>query len=320
MSELKGAAIKSAKSRLIDVLLEIAPEITDSDDESNETYSAITLYHLSNSGQQPSIEIYFLPAMVTGFIARAQSVARYKQGWKYISRQNWFRPKEKGVIPVEASEPDQEQRRSLQNFFYEALFSLPTGAGGFIQRYLKGTTQKIISDSNLQDVRNLSESVSERESEVDREGRYEKTNSLLDSIWNLTELFLEEVLNMERTRIEAIRKLSETLASEIAVEYDRKLFGKLTRGVRSYGELRNQLIRVKIRQLEDKREPVPTFDNFLLIFEEGEEVIRTDWKLAWDLVLIRMLDELHRKGWHNASREGFNEPDDDMPGDDEDGD
>lgn len=300
MSELKGEAIRSAKSRLIDVLLEIAPEASDSEDTNYETYSAITLYHLSNSGQGPYIVIYFLPAMVTGFIANAQSY-RYKQAWNYISRQNWLRPKEKGGVPAATTEPNQEQRRSMQNFFYEDLFGLPSGAADFVRHYFKRTTQRIISDSDSKDTNNVTSQ--------DQEDLHEEVDSLLGSIWNLTELFLEEVLNMERERIEAIRKLGEALAYEIAEEHDRRLFGKLTRQVRSYAELRNQLIQLKIRQLKSEREQVLDFAKFLLIFEEGEEVIRTDWKLAWDLTQIRMLDELHRLDWRDVSREGFNDPD-----------
>lgn len=312
MSELKGAPIRSAKSRLIDVLLEIAPETPEAEGDTGETYSAITLYHLSNSGQGPYIDIYFLPAMVTGFIGRAQSAARYKQAWNYISRQSWLRPKEKGAPSAEATEPDQEQRRSLPNFFYEALFDLPAGAAAFVGRYLKGTTQRLINNSNNRD-----NDADKSEGQSERQTRREEVDELLGSIWNLTELFLEEVLNMERARIQAIRKLGEALAYEIAEEHDRPLFARLTRQVRSYAELRSQLIRVKIRQLKSGREQIPDFDNFLLIFEEAEEVVRTDWKLAWDLVQIQMVDELHRRDWRDVSREGYNEPDDD-PGNESD--
>ena len=33
------------------------------------------------------------------------------------------------------------------------------------------------------------------------------------------------------------------------------------------------------------------------VFEEGEESARVDWALARDLVLIRVIEDLHRQEW-----------------------
>ena len=33
------------------------------------------------------------------------------------------------------------------------------------------------------------------------------------------------------------------------------------------------------------------------VFEEGDEVARPDWRLARDLVLIRMVERLYQLGW-----------------------
>ncbi|MGB9825616.1 MAG: hypothetical protein ACPLRU_02985, partial [Desulfofundulus sp.] len=42
------------------------------------------------------------------------------------------------------------------------------------------------------------------------------------------------------------------------------------------------------------------FDSFVRIFEEGEELPYSDWRLARDLVLIRMLECLYEKQWLQA--------------------
>ncbi|MBA2446691.1 MAG: hypothetical protein H0V51_01555 [Chloroflexi bacterium] len=41
----------------------------------------------------------------------------------------------------------------------------------------------------------------------------------------------------------------------------------------------------------------------MTVFEVGEELPRTDWRLAWDLVLIRVIDELHRRGLFKTDAE-----------------
>jgi hypothetical protein len=44
-------------------------------------------------------------------------------------------------------------------------------------------------------------------------------------------------------------------------------------------------------------------DEFLEIFEEGEELPRVDWRLAWDLVLIRIIEKLYEAKWFEKNRE-----------------
>jgi len=36
------------------------------------------------------------------------------------------------------------------------------------------------------------------------------------------------------------------------------------------------------------------------VFEEGDEIARSDWQLARDLILIRMIEQLYQKGWLGA--------------------
>jgi len=35
------------------------------------------------------------------------------------------------------------------------------------------------------------------------------------------------------------------------------------------------------------------------VFEEGDELARVDWRLAWDIVLIGLLHKLHEASWFN---------------------
>jgi len=49
--------------------------------------------------------------------------------------------------------------------------------------------------------------------------------------------------------------------------------------------------------LRKAQPPLIGFDEFLVVFEEGEESARVDWALARDLVLIRVIEDLHRQEW-----------------------
>jgi CRISPR-associated protein Cst1 len=101
---------------------------------------------------------------------------------------------------------------------------------------------------------------------------------------------------MERSRVEAIRTLGDRIAGHIVDENDRRFFQGLYRA-NQYRVLRNLLIKASNARLRKGQPPLIGFDEFLLVFEEGEESARVDWALARDLVLIRVIEELHRQEW-----------------------
>lgn len=87
------------------------------------------------------------------------------------------------------------------------------------------------------------------------------------------------------------RKLGDTLAEEIAAENDRRLWGNAYRAD-AYWQARRLLIGVSQRRLRRGLAPALSLDEFLEVFEEGEDLPRVDWRLAWDLVLIRVIEKL----------------------------
>ena len=101
---------------------------------------------------------------------------------------------------------------------------------------------------------------------------------------------------MERDRIEAIRQLGDRLAEEIAGSNDLRLWWNAYK-VQTFGNVRNLLIRQSRKTLQGGREPLISFDGFLTVFEEGQELAHVDWRLAWDLVLIRLIEQLHIRKW-----------------------
>jgi CRISPR-associated protein Cst1 len=126
--------------------------------------------------------------------------------------------------------------------------------------------------------------------------------------WELTQLFLSEVLGMDTQRIEAIRRLGSRIAEEIATENNRGLWWNVY-SAENYRAVRLTLIRTSERRLKRGESPIVSFDEFLQVFEEGEELPRIDWRLAWDLVLIRVIESLYEQKWFEKNKEVLEETD-----------
>jgi len=233
----------------------------------NEVRSSVTVYHISNSGQGPGINIYNLPDFVINFVIKTRG-ARYSESWKQIKKMSWEKTKK------DIDEISDEGRYSLTNYLYEDLFSLfDTGVDTsrktrlFVKRYF-----------------------------------LDKALNLEVRTWELTELFLKEVVALEKFRIDAIRNLGDKLADEIEGNNDKRLWSRIIRAEKPR-DVRNILITQSIKNIKDSRQPVVSFDSYLEIFEEGEELAKVDWKLAWDLVIIRVIDGLYEKKWFEKNKE-----------------
>ena len=97
---------------------------------------------------------------------------------------------------------------------------------------------------------------------------------------------------MEDNRINAIRDLGDDLALYARAENDKGFFRNFF-NASNYDYLRLTLLRANNRQIARGEPPLLTLERFLSVFEEGEELARHDWRLARDLVFIRMVEKLH---------------------------
>ncbi len=215
--------------------------------------AGLTAYHFTNYTQNAAIDIFYLPPPVLRFIRNARM--QYPAAWKEIVRRAWA-PAKEGEYAA--------------NHFYEALFNLPQNTRLFLRTYILRTPLQRYK----QDPRRA----------------YNLHNEADLVSWGLTELFLQEMMNMERERIDKIRELGDALAAYIQTR-DSRLFGRMYLA-RQYPELRRQLIRAA-KQADTALVP---FDTFVAIFEDSEEVGRPDWRLACDLLLIRIIEQLHQVG------------------------
>ena len=101
---------------------------------------------------------------------------------------------------------------------------------------------------------------------------------------------------MDKERVEQIRKMGDRLADYVSQQNDRRFFREFYT-VWNYHEFRTALIKANLRHVKQGNPPIVEFDPYIKVFEEGNELARSNWQLARDLVLIRMVERLHKQGW-----------------------
>ncbi|MGQ9513130.1 hypothetical protein [Thermodesulfitimonas sp.] len=271
-------AKSSAKTLLIETLLKI--EQRRQDEKVEQRPASVTAYHLTNSGQSnpldernPPLEIYYLPLEITGFLSALVSSA-YRVEWQAVAERAWrlaLPQKSKGKR--EGAGDD----RPRLNFLYEDLFALPDNAPTFIRRYflrIPVRTRREDDPRNFYSLRDEASLVS----------------------WKLTDLLLWKVMNVDKERIRQIRDLGDRLAAYVSGENDRRFFATFF-SERNYELFRNALIKANFAHVKRGNPPLITLDPYIEVFEEGSDVARPDWRLARDLVLIRMIEQLYHLGW-----------------------
>src|SRR5262249_22295956 len=113
--------------------------------------------------------------------------------------------------------------------------------------------------------------------------------------WKLAELFLREVLGMEKTRIEAIRRFSDKVADRILSKNDKRLWRALAYD--KLGELQARLRRVQQESAKD--ELMFGLDEYAAVWLHEDR----DAFLVRDLLAIRVVERLHEQGWFKAHPE-----------------
>ncbi|HHL39236.1 MAG TPA: type I-B CRISPR-associated protein Cas8b1/Cst1 [Deltaproteobacteria bacterium] len=247
----------------------------------------LVAYHLSNSGQGPSVDIHELPSSVVKFVMAAKA-ARYRQAWNDIVRRAWEVPRTTGKA---AGEDGGLARR---NYLYEDLFELPEQAAAFVRTYL---LQRPPDKARRNDPRASYGGW--------RDARYVK--------WDLTGLFLKEVVGMDKDRLEAIKRLGDRIAEEIISTNDKGLWRDVYYNCWKPDKMRATLIKHSSKCIKAGKEPLVRLEPYLEIFEEGEEVVRADWRFAWDLVLIRVIERLYDGRWFDGNEEALEPPEDISP-------
>lgn len=278
----------SAKTLLVQTLLEIEQRRLDEARERRP--SSVTAYHLTNSGQSspldprnPPLSIYHLPIELTGFLAQVLS-AEYRTQWQAIVQRAWQLARGSGKKKTVVDNSQQDDEKPRRNLLYEDLFLLPTNAGSFIRRYFLRVPVRTRFEDDPRRTYSLRDEA-----------------SLLS--WTLVDLFLRRVLGVEKDRVEQIRSLGDRLGAYIASQDDKRFFTAFFE--HRYDYFRTALIRANLNSVRAGNEPLIGLDPYMEIFEEGAEMPGSSWRLARDLVLIRMVEQLYHLGWLGSNPEAI---------------
>lgn len=249
--------------------------------EVRERTEAVTAYLLSNSGQGPSLEIFHVPSAVISFLRRA-SGATTRSAWSRVA--TGFRPVvesgeepdtgrrvrrrgRRGEVPGRAGWSRNPAFEELCGIF-DAGFTDRAKAAAWLRKYvLRGI-----------------EAAARRASPGDPA-----------QDWNLAELFLTEVLRMNKTRIEAIRSFADKIAVWIGDVNDRRLLHAMA--FDKPWELRGALLRAQRESA--KTELLFGLDEFSNVWlsQDGDEY------LVRDLVCLRVVEKLYASGFFAAHPE-----------------
>jgi hypothetical protein len=124
--------------------------------------------------------------------------------------------------------------------------------------------------------------------------------SLVD--WNLTRLFLREVVGMDTKRVEKIRDFADRLGEHIATAKDKRLFQDMVFGRRAW-EVRNALTKAQRNEAKDRGVLLFGLQDYLDVFEADDAVGVADWSLTRDLVSIRLIETLHQKNFFKEAKD-----------------
>jgi CRISPR-associated protein Cst1 len=228
----------------------------------------LTAYLFTSAGQKSEVDIMHLSLPALQFVRKASLLV--PESWNQVvqraERKNTAMEDKEGQITYHE-----------RNYFYEDLFDLPENAHTFLWRYLLRMPIPTKPTGDAKD---------------DPRFTYSFIHEANLVSWTLTELFLKEVMNMNKARIETIKVIADNI-TEYIHKVDERLFKELF-NARSDYDFRLALIKA------DKRASVPLFDTdqYVLAFftETDMESLVSDWRLARDLMLIRIIERLYQLG------------------------
>jgi len=234
-------------------------------------------YHFSSSGQDADIRIMNLPSNVIGFVQSAYRL--YPTAWINIESNAWYLGAGEKIKKADKERTQREIYK--QNYLYEDLFRLPVNARSFLRRYLLRFPR-------------IDRKVTKADRKLDPRFTYSSIRQKEMISWGITELFVERIMHMDKKRVEAIKSLGDRIARYIG-HHDARLLKRLY-FARNDQEFRRTLIRADFDDLGKGNEPIMLYDEFVYAFFEDEgEVARYDYNFARDLLLIRIIEQLHKE-------------------------
>jgi CRISPR-associated protein Cst1 len=251
---------------------------------------SVTAYWLTNSGQGPALDIFIIPSSLVVFLHRLQEEGLQGawnrlvfQGWPDTSEEQNSTTKKKGKAQRKSLKlaigPGRTQNRVLEDLlkvFVDGTIYYAE-AGAFVRRHLLrviGSEQKLRSPHH----------------------------------WKFTELFLTEVLGMDKQRLEKIRDFADKLAVYIKEQNDKPLLHDILYKSKSW-ELRNTLTKAQRNEMLKGKKLLFGLEEYVAVFEAEDSVGALSWSLVRDLISIRLIEKLHELGWGGIAEVVQDEPD-----------
>jgi CRISPR-associated protein Cst1 len=285
----KSPGWSGPRSRLIEQIINIERLRQTKQDPDLEYNGSATIYHASNSGQGPDMTVYSLELPALRFVRKAQNI-KYLEAWRRLAS-TWREP-----------DKDKDQQYAKRNDVYEAVFELPLEATKFIRRFFLFPVQRQLKPAQPADMPKRGKKT--KESQAALPASPSAPIAAPVALWNLLELFLQEVLGMDRSRIDGIRTLGDRIAEWIDCEKDKKLFRRIVFEIRRQYQVRDLLIKLSAKNVLGG--PL-RIDEYLNIFEEGEELAHADFGLAWDLTRMRIIESLFDKNYFETNKEALDD-------------
>ncbi|WP_420594260.1 hypothetical protein [Deinococcus sp.] len=289
MKKERLAIWAAARTRLVEALREVMKKRHLVNQTVAGHTGSATIYHLSNSGQGPDIQIYTLTQPAIAFLELAER--NFKAEWKALTSAA-SQPADKG----------KDEQHGTRNNLDEALLSLPDNAQNFLRRFLMPPFRHTVF------LPEPKRSKKDKKTDASQVAAPEPLN--LARVWGLSALFLREVVGMDKGRIKAIEELGDRLGDWIVEENDMPLFRSLYEA-RGAGPLRHLLLKATLNKAKkdaasgmskDDQDLLITDDAYLKVFMEADEVARADFTLARDLLKMRVIQRLHAADLFNKNK------------------
>ncbi|MGH6690211.1 MAG: hypothetical protein ACREF4_05980, partial [Gammaproteobacteria bacterium] len=267
--------------------------------------ASVVVYVMSNSGQGPSLAIHPIPSNLVRFLHRVNQVETAAT-WRVLVARAWRDPagKEdeappKAGLTAKSARPTTKPR-AKSKAETDRKASVPGGPGRSRNNVLDDLFP--IFDAGFTDIRAARRfarrhllrdlrwsdygSAPSRASEIDP--------ALID--WNLTSLFLVEVMAMDAKRTERIKDFADRLADHVTESRDARLFRDVVFGRRAW-EVRNALTKAQRDKAREHGQLLFGLQEYLDVFDADDAVGLADWSLTRDLISIRLVETLHQRGF-----------------------
>jgi CRISPR-associated protein Cst1 len=295
--------VKAPESFVMTDLIEISTAMSSAGRMSGPV--SVTTYHMSNSGQGPSLAIEHIPGPFVRFLTELQG-PKFGTRWNALVNRAWRAPKGEVEENAEGEEAAPKKSRAKKdkgpgispgagrsrNDLYNDL--LPIFSNGFldwwaatrfVRRHLLCNPKRFFLFDN----------------------GYAGTAPRLDANdftlidWELTAHFLREVLGMKDERIKAIQNFADRLAEIIDDHNDKRLFQGLVYTSKEW-EYRALLTKVQRQYANDRNQLLFGLDQYLDLFLQTDGGGPSQWSLVRDLISIRLVEELFKRKFFD--REG----------------